>query len=126
MDVRVGQRFEPALVLILSIVTFGIYYLFYIARVSQETQEFLGEPDTSPGLEVLLTVLTCYLYNCYWDYKMGHKIAKMQQRAGLRVVDNSALYLILDIVGFGVFNSMIQQTHLNEIWYAAGSNRIAR
>jgi hypothetical protein len=120
---RVGQRFEPPIVLLLSIVTCGIYYLFYIARVSQETQDFLGEQDTSPGLEVLLTLATCGLYNIYWDYKMGHKIAKMQAMVGLRVVDNSALYLVLDIVQVGLFNSMIQQGHLNEIWYAAGANR---
>ena len=124
---RVGQRNEPAVILLLSLVTFGIYYLFYIYRVSQETQEFLGEQDTSPGLEVLLTLVTCGLYNFYWDYKMGQKIAKMQERVGLRVVDNSALYLILDLFQVGLFNSMIQQGYLNDIWYTAGtSGRLQR
>jgi len=62
------------MVLILSLVTCGIYYLVWMHRVSQEVQDALGETDTNPGLEVLLTIVTCFIYSYFWDWKMAQKI----------------------------------------------------
>ena len=121
---RIGERREPALVLILSIITFGIYYLYWVYQASAETQEFLAEPDTSPGVEVLLFVVTCGLYTLYWDYKMAQRIAKMQRMVGLREVDNGVLYIVLDLVGVGIVNGLIQQGQMNEVWTAATSRGI--
>jgi hypothetical protein len=112
-----GERREPILVLLLSLITCGIYYFYFIYIVSAETKNYLQDDnDSSPSAEVLYSILTCWFYTIYWDYKMGRKIAMMQQRAGVFVTDNSVLYLVLNIVGLGVLPSMIQQGHLNEIW----------
>ncbi|HEY3329231.1 MAG TPA: DUF4234 domain-containing protein [Capsulimonadaceae bacterium] len=111
---------EPGVVLLLSLVTCGIYYLYWIYVASAEINAYLGERDTDPLVEVLLALLTCYLYTTYWDYKVGRKIARMQELAGVTVVDNSILYLILNIVGLGFLPHMIQQGHLNEIWAQPG------
>ena len=122
---QIGTRRDPALTLVLILLTCGIYYLFYISWVSRETQEFLGEPDISPGVEVLLSLLTCGLWNIYWDYRMGKRMALMCERVGLPVTDNSTLYLVLDLVGAGGFaslglvNPVLQQDTLNRIWQAA-------
>jgi len=122
---RVGTRREPALVLIFILLTCGLYYLYFIYKVSEEAQNYLGEPDTSPGLEVFLSVITFGLYNIYWDYKIGKKAARMAQIAGLPPTDNAFLYLALDLVGVGGFaslgllNPMIQQDSLNQIWQAS-------
>lgn len=118
-----GQRRDPAIVLLLSIVTCGIYYFFWLYSVSQEMQDFLNEPDTSPGVEVLLCIVTCGLYIFYWDYKTAQKIARMQERVGLRVVDNGVLYIILNLLGFGVVNALIEQGHLNDVWHRAANAR---
>ncbi|MDX1933856.1 MAG: DUF4234 domain-containing protein [Capsulimonadales bacterium] len=116
---RPGAVRDPALVLILSLITCGIYYLFWVSYVSGEIQDYLGEPDTSPGLEVLLFIVTCGLYTFYWDYKIAQKIARMQGSLGLRVVDNGTLYIVLNLIGVGMVNALIQQGHLNEIWQAS-------
>ncbi len=122
---RIGERRDPALVLVFILLTCGIYYLYFIYKVSEETQDYLGEPDTSPLVDVLLCVLTCGLWNIYWDYKTGKKIARMYEMAGLPVTDNAALYLILDLIGVGGFasvgivNSLLQQDSLNRFWQAA-------
>lgn len=122
---RIGTPRGPALTLVLIFITCGLYYLYYIYVVSEETQEFLGERDTSPGVEVLLSVLTCGLYNIYWDYKIGKRVAEMCGRVGLPTTDNSVLYLVLDLVGFGGFgglgliNPILQQDSLNRVWNAA-------
>lgn len=122
---RIGDRRDPALVLVFILLTCGIYYLYFIYKVSEETQEYLGEPDTAPLMDVLLSVLTCGLWNIYWDYKTGKKIARMCEAAGLPVTDNAVLYLILDLLGVGGFasvgiiNPLLQQDSLNRIWQAA-------
>ena len=119
-DRYLGERRDPALVLVLTLLTCGIYYWFWLYRVSEETQRFLDEPDTSPGLEVLLCLLTCGVYILYWDYKQAKKIARMQTMVGLPPTDNAILYLILNLCGIGFINAMIEQGHLNEVWYRAG------
>jgi len=106
---------DPAMVLVLSYLTCGIYYLIWVKDISQELIDQLGETDTSPALEALLTLVTCGFYSMYWDYKTNRKIMRLQEAKGVRPVDNTALYLILDIVGFGMVNALIQQNHLNEL-----------
>ena len=122
---RLGTPRDPALTLILILLTCGIYYLYFIYIVSKEIQEFLEERDTAPALEVLLCIITCGLYNIYWDYKMGKRVAEMCARVGLPVTDNAVLYLVLDLVGVGGFaslglvNPVLQQDSLNRVWRAA-------
>ena len=124
---RLGTPRNPALTLVLILITCGIYYLYFIYVVSEETQDFLGERDFSPGVEVLLSVVTCGLWNVYWDYRIGKRVAEMCQRVGLPATDNAVLYLILDLVGVGGFSSLgllnpiLQQDSLNRVWQAAMS-----
>ncbi|GAB4468858.1 MAG: hypothetical protein OHK0029_41360 [Armatimonadaceae bacterium] len=121
----VGERREPAMVLILTLVTCGIYYLFFVYNTSRETKEFLNEQGLEPGMEVLLSIVTCGIYTVYWDYMIAQRIVKMQRMVGLREVDNGVLYLVLNFLGLGIVPSMIQQQHLNEIWDAARSSGYA-
>lgn len=122
---RLGTPRSPGLTLLLILLTCGIYYLYFIYVTSQETQDFLEEPDTSPGVEVLLCLLTCGIYNIYWDFKMGKRIAEMCVRVGLPPTDNAVLYLVLDLIGAGGFaslgllNPLLQQEGLNRVWRAA-------
>ena len=116
---RPQQWREPGLVLLFSIITCGIYYAWWIYKVSQEVQEYLGESDLSPALEVVLWTLTCSIYGIYWYWKYGQKIVQMQTRAGLPAADNSVLYVILDILRLGSVSGMILQGQLNDIWMAS-------
>lgn len=116
---QLGERREPGIVLLLTIVTCGIYYFIYLYKASEEIEAFTGEVDTSPTLEVVLSILTCGLYTIYWDYKTAKKIARMQQQVGLPSNDNAILYLVLNLLGVGFVNALIQQGHLNSIWDAA-------
>lgn len=125
---RLGTQRDPGLTLVLILLTCGLYYLYFIYRVSQETREFLNEPGLAPGAEVFLSLATCGLWNIAWDYRMGRRMAQMCAMAGLPVTDHSALYLLLDLLGFGGFaslgliNPIMQQDTLNRIWQAAMVN----
>jgi hypothetical protein len=115
---------EPGLVLIFSILSCGLYYFYWLYKASDESQSFLGEPDTAPGVEVLLSLITCGIYILFWDYKFAKKMIRMQEAVGVRVVDNTVLYLALDILGLGIITPLIEQAHLNEVW--AAESAIAR
>lgn len=121
-----GERRDPALVLVFTLLTCGIYYWFWLYRVSEETQRFLNEPDTSPGIEILLCLVTCGLYILYWDYKQAKKIMRMQMMVGLPPADNAVLYIVLNLIGLGFINAMIEQGHLNDVWLRAGQGNAYR
>ena len=121
-----GERLEPALVLLLSLVTCGIYYLYFIYKTSKETLAYTGEQDIDPALDVVLTVVTAGIWSVYWDYKIAQRIARMQQMAGVRVTDNAVLYLVLNLLGFGIVNSLMEQGHLNEVWSAESGSHYNR
>lgn len=118
---RLGNPRNPVLVLLFTFLTCGLYYLWIIYAISAETRDFLGETEinVSPGAEVLLTIITFGIWDFYWDYRMGKRMALMCQRVGLPVTDNAVLYLVLDLVGVGFINIVLQQDTLNRVWKAA-------
>lgn len=128
---RIGKRRGPVMVLLLSLLTCGLYYLYWVYVTSSEIQEYTGERDIPPIVELLLTLFTGGLYLFYWDWKTAKQIARMQSRLGLNVTDNSLLYLIFNILGagpiygLGIVNLVIQQIHLNEVWERASGRSFA-
>jgi hypothetical protein len=110
---------QPAVMLILSIVTCGIYYLYYVYAATQDCNDFTRRQEQSPGTEVVLTIVTCGIYNLYWDYRMGKRLAEMCMMVGLPITDNAVLYLVLDLFGIGFINALLQQETMNRIWDAS-------
>ena len=105
---------EPVLVLVFSIITCGIYYLYWIYKVSEELGTYL-QNDNNPILELILCFF-CAPYTIYWSYKTGQQIFVAQDRAGLpRPQDNAIVYLILCLFGLGPIAALIIQSTLNEI-----------
>ncbi len=100
---------------ILSIVTCGIYALVWFINLTDDISYASDDNSVSGGMALLLTIITCGIYGIYWSYKMGKLIASAQEKRGMRVQDNSVLYLVLDIVGLGIVNYCLMQSDLNEI-----------
>ena len=108
---------NPVLVLILSIVTCGIYELVIIYQISDEVRQYTGDQSISPGLELLLKIITCNLYLFYWCYKYSKHIYDMQLRAGVNMPnDVSTVALILPIFGLSVVSLLLMQSELNRVW----------
>lgn len=122
---RVPSERSPLKVLLLLVLTCGLYYFYWVYVTSREIDEFLGESDIPPVVHLLLLVFTATLWGFVWDYQAGRKLVRMQQRAGLPVQDNSLLYLVLDILGagpvygLGIIVPLWQQSDLNRVYRAA-------
>lgn len=65
---------SPAIVIVLSLLTCGVYFLFWIYSTTSELRDGLGDPEIKPGLDVTLCVLTCSLWSIFVMYRNAQKV----------------------------------------------------
>jgi hypothetical protein len=103
-----------AMSLILSIVTFGIYGIVWMVKLSNELSAFNGEKIMGI-LEIILSVITFGVYGIYWFYKMGKKVVRAQQKSGQVEKDNSIIYALLGLFGLGFISVALLQSNVNTL-----------
>ena len=103
-----GTYRNIGLCIFFSIITCGIYMIYWFIVLTDETNAIAGEQDTSGGIAFLLTLVTCGIYGVYWAYKRGEKIDKAHMRRGEMVTNSGVLYLILYLVFQIVAYALIQ------------------
>ena len=69
------QQRNIALCIILSIITCGIYGLYWFVCLTNDTNAAADTEGTSGGVALILTIITCNIYGLYWAYKQGEKTA---------------------------------------------------
>ena len=106
-----------ALCVVLSIITCGIYGIYWLVCLVDDLNVASGRTgDTSGGMVFLLSLITCGIYGIYWMYKAGEKVAYIKQRnTGEVDSSSSVLYLILGIIGFGIVVYALIQSELNKV-----------
>lgn len=110
-----GEIRNPVMILLLSLITCGIYYMYWIYKASEEVQTYNNNQSTSPAVELILCLFTCGIYFIYWHYKYAKLIAECQQMAAMTPEDNSIVVVILSIF-FYPAAGMILQGSMNKIW----------
>ena len=96
---------------ILSIVTLGIYALYWFAKLTDETNALApGNATTSGGKAVLLCIVTLGIYSIYWNYKLGAKVDEMKGTDG----NTGVMYLIIGLIGLSIINFCLAQSELNK------------
>ena len=107
---NIGTR-SIAAAIILSLVTCGIYSIYWFVVLTNEINQASGKSsDTSGGVAFLLTLVTCGIYAYYWAYKMGEKRDVIANENG----SSNILYLILTLLGFGIIVYALLQDSLNK------------
>lgn len=103
--------------IILSIVTCGIYMLYWLYCIVNDLNTASDEQnDVSAGLVVLLGIVTCGIYMLYWYYRAGQKVNRMNSFSG-KPADSSLsiLYLLLSLFGFSIISLALIQNELNQV-----------
>lgn len=119
MSYFAGNKREIGMVVLLSIVTCGIYALYWMYDTTKLLADFNEDYQTNPGLVVIFTIITCGLYGIYWWYKIAQMFITSQQIAQMDYIsDNSVLFLILAIFQFSIIGMAILQSDLNKFWDA--------
>ncbi len=115
---RGAERFSSSIVLdiLLSLITCGVYQLFWQARQMRALNYFLGEERFSFIKWLLLTVVTCGIYHIYYEYVMAKAITDVQDRRGASPSSELPLLsILLSIFGFTLVADAIQQHEINKI-----------
>lgn len=109
---------SPIIVILLSLVTCGLYTFYWIYKMSEELQNESGKEDSiSPGIELLLVIVTCGIYLFFWYYKYAKMILEIQVSRNISTPDDNAiLYIILIIFGLSPIAMAIMQSSANKLW----------
>jgi len=100
------------LAVIFTIITFGIYGIYWMIKINDEVNQLANEPEaTSGGLVFLFSLITFGIYSYYWLYKMGERCDMIQGRWN---GNKSLLYLILGLVGFSIISYALIQDVINK------------
>lgn len=92
------QERNIALCIVLSIVTCGIYGIYWFICLSNDTNTAANVDGTSGGVAFLLSIITCNIYGLYWAYKQGEKIDIAKVNRGIPSNNSGILYLILCLI----------------------------
>ncbi len=107
----ISKRSIP-LALVLSIVTCGIYVIYWFVKLTDEVNEIVGDYNATSGvLSFVFTLVTCGIYSLYWSYKMGEKVEMIK---GVRSGNTGILYLILGFFGLLLVNQALIQDTIND------------
>ena len=106
------QRSIP-ICIILSIVTCGLYSLYWFVTLTDDSNKLSNAPNPTSGiLALLFTVITSSIYGIYWAYKMGEKLDQAYMQRGMPAQNQAILYLILELV-FPIVGWALMQNAIN-------------
>lgn len=97
--------------ILLSIVTCGIYGIYWMIKLNDEINYLSGNHTaTTGGMVILLTLVTCGIYGFYWIFKMGERVDQLKGAPG----SSPILFLVLQLFGLGIVNYCIMQDAINK------------
>lgn len=104
-----------ALCIILTLVTCGIYGLYWLYCLAEDVNLVTARPNgPSGGLVLLLSIVTCGIYSLYWLYRAGDDLDRRRAAQGQVMGHLGILYLLLAIFGFSIISYALMQSELNE------------
>jgi hypothetical protein len=106
-------------VALLSIVTFGIYYLIWIYRKHGEIKDYSGQ-----GVGAVVGLVIALVINIVTVFLLPSEINTMYQQEGQPspVKGTTGFWVLLPIVGWFIWVNKVQ-TALNDFWVARGAPR---
>ncbi len=110
---------------VLTIVTCGIFGLYWIYTLTRDIHELSGKPQTgSPIQAVIFSVLTCGLYFLYWVYKISGELVETRREMGLALdpVEKSMYAIVIVIMTFMATGFSILESVVDTIAGAEGTN----
>ena len=96
--------------ILLSLVTCGIYGIYWMFEINKETNELAGNVEyTSGWMVLLLSLVTCGIYTFFWNYKIGQNVNEINGDSNMHI-----LFLILSLCGLGIVNYFLAQDAINK------------
>ncbi len=118
---KLGKTRNPWGVWLLSLVTFGIYHLWWYYTVNRELRDFDHQIDVQPGLSLcalLFGGFTFGIVTLVSIARTGGRIATGQRLVGSRNRCSAVVGVLLFLIGFGI---VYYQSQINKVWDAYGN-----
>ena len=107
------QKRDIVKAVLLSIITCGIYNIFWFISVTNDMNRLTGnEKDTSGGICYVLSLITCGIYGYYWAYQMGKKRDMLN---GDENGTSNIIYIVLCIFGLMIVAEALIQDAINKV-----------
>ncbi|MFO7635707.1 MAG: DUF4234 domain-containing protein [Clostridia bacterium] len=111
-----GERRPLSLLVIFQLISCGVFGFYWVFVVSKEMKRVHANEKIYPLVELLASILTLGIYLIFWGYKYGKLIAKAQQQAKMKPVDNAFLYAVLSAFLLFPVVMCLMQNQLNKLW----------
>jgi hypothetical protein len=113
----IGMTRDPVMVIVLSIVTCGIYYFYWLYTTMNDLNKMAGREVINPGTFILLSIF-CAPVVYYVFYTVDKSLAEVSYYEGTHYKENFIMWLILAMLcGIGLLIGMHNITEgFNAIW----------
>ena len=101
-----------ALCIIFSILTCGIYALYWFVKLTDELNYNAQTKTAGGGTALVYTIITFGIYGFYWFYMQGKKVDEIN---GNTNGSTGMVYIILAIFGLGIIPYCLMQNEINKI-----------
>jgi preprotein translocase subunit Sss1 len=111
---------SPVVVIVLMIVTCGVYSIYWLYKTSEELKNATGDDTINPGLDLLLALLTWGLWGVYLEYRNAQKVHHALVGRDPNRKDQTQTVLILNVAMFfvgitGFIATYLVQEELNQL-----------
>ena len=113
----VGKTRSPVGVVLLSIITFWIYYLYWYYAVNAEMRRYRPFIEVSPGIALLSQVVP--IANWISAYNTAGRLLTLQDTDRIPDRISPGIALVLHIILYVAYPFYVQD-HLNRLWEVAG------
>ena len=100
--------------ILLLFVTCGIYGIYWMIVLNDETNALSGRIGTSGGTVFLFSLITCGIYSQFWMYQMGNAVEMLHEQHGEPRGSAPVVYLLLSLFGFSIVAYALLQYELNK------------
>ena len=105
---------------ILSIITCGIYGLYWIIKQTDDSIALVEEEGTQGLMVLFFTIITFGIYGIFWSYAMDKRLNKIERKRKIGSKNHSLLYIIFYILGVIITLALIQ-SRINNIISASST-----
>ena len=105
--------------ILLTIVTCGIYGLYWFVCITDDTNEMSGENELAgggmaAGIPPPPTLDTFCIFSLNSAYKMGEKVDIIKNRGGMPSSNSGILFVVLQLFGLGIIDYALAQDAINK------------
>lgn len=102
------KRRSIAVMILLTIITCGIYMIYWTCSFQNQLKKETGKGFTGTG-HFFMLIFTFGIYSIYWQYAAGSRLASMGAK------DHSVMYLVFCFIALSFLNPFLMQAQANKI-----------